>query len=86
VARTPEGHVVDVEITDLGMTRLAKMRELVRSLVTAPIETTLDARQLFILEGCSMWSTAPSARMPHRPGGSRTDDRRRLARRTAPSR
>ena len=49
VQRTPDAHVVDVEISELGIQRLRKMRPLVRSLVTEPIDDTLDTRQLFVL-------------------------------------
>ena len=49
VRRTPDGHVVEVEITELGVQRLQRMRRLVRSLVTQPIEETLDTRQLYVL-------------------------------------
>ena len=49
VTRTPDAHVVEVEITELGVQRLSKMRDLLRSLVIQPIEDTLDLRQLFVL-------------------------------------
>ena len=42
-------NVVDVEITELGVRRLQKMRGLVRTLVSEPIENTLDMHQLHIL-------------------------------------
>jgi DNA-binding MarR family transcriptional regulator len=49
IHHTYEPHVVDVEITDLGRERLAKMRALIRELVTDPVDAVLDMQQLFAL-------------------------------------